>query len=124
MSGSLAPQRVDFLGGYKRPPRLSNPIGHSIYLKYTLRHSLELKISLPQASLQSKLSRRDLSHPLSDPLDLQLKHFIDELCVFITLGDSSPRQTRSCPGVIMVVVDLKKFVLPSHSWGFDSGNLT
>jgi energy-converting hydrogenase A subunit M len=60
-------------------------------LKYTLRHSLELKISLPQASLQSKLYRRDLSHPLSDPLDLQLKHFIDELCVFITLGDSSPR---------------------------------
>jgi hypothetical protein len=54
-----------------------------------------------------------LSHPLSDPLDLQLKHLIDKLCVFITLGDSTPRRTRSCSGVTKVVVDIGKFVLPS-----------
>jgi hypothetical protein len=100
-------------GAIKGPPRLSSPVDHFIHLKYTLRHSLQLKISLSQASLQSRLPRRDLSHPLSDPLDLQLKHIIDELHVFITLGDSSPRRTRSCPGVTKVVVDLRKFVLPS-----------
>jgi hypothetical protein len=59
---------------------------------------------------------------LSDPLDLQLKHFIDDLRVFVTLGDLSLRQTMSCPGVIKVMVDLGKFVLPSPLWGFDSEN--
>jgi hypothetical protein len=29
MSGSLTPQRLNFLGGYKRPPRLSSLVGHS-----------------------------------------------------------------------------------------------
>jgi hypothetical protein len=59
---------------------------------------------------------------LSDPLYLQLKHFIDDLDVFVTLGDLFPRWTRCCPGVTKVVVDLEKFVLPSPSSGFDSGN--
>jgi hypothetical protein len=49
---------------------------------------------------------------LSDPFDLQFKHFIDNLRLFITLRDLSPRQTRYCPRVTKVVVDLKKFVLP------------
>jgi hypothetical protein len=31
---------------------------------------------------------------LSDRLDLQLKHFIDDIRVFVTIGDLSPRQTR------------------------------
>jgi hypothetical protein len=60
------------LGAIKGPPHLSSSVGHSIHLKYTLTHSLELKISLPQASIQSNLPRRDLSHPLSNPLNLQL----------------------------------------------------
>jgi hypothetical protein len=125
MSGSLTPQRAYSLAGegaIKGSSCLSSPVHHSIHLKYTLIHSLELKIYLPQASLRSKLPMRDLSHPLSDPLDLQLKHLIDELRVFITLWDSSPRWTRSCSGVTKVMVDLRKFVLPSPSWGFDSGN--
>jgi hypothetical protein len=28
---------------------------------------------------------------LSDPQDLQAKHFTDDLCVFVTLGDLSSR---------------------------------
>jgi hypothetical protein len=59
---------------------------------------------------------------MSDPIDLQLKHFIDNLFVFVTLGDLSPRWTRCCPRVTKVVVDLGKFISPSPSWGFDSGN--
>jgi hypothetical protein len=39
--------------------------------------------------------------------------------VLITLGDLSPRWTR--PGATKVMVSLKKFVLPSPSWVFDSG---
>jgi hypothetical protein len=45
----LTLQRADSLGRYKSPPPpcLFNPASHSIHLKYTLRHALELKISLP-----------------------------------------------------------------------------
>jgi hypothetical protein len=62
-----------------------------------------------------------LSHPLECPSQPSSRHFTDDLRVFVTLGDLSPRYTRCSPGVIMVVVNLKKFVLPSLSWGFDSG---
>jgi hypothetical protein len=61
-----------------------------------------------------------LSHLLSDPLDLQAKHFTDDLRLFVTLGDLSPRRTRCPPGATKVVVSLEKFVLPSPLWGFDS----
>jgi hypothetical protein len=84
---------------------------------------LELKLSLPQASLKSKPPRRDLSHLLTDPLDLQAKHFTDNLRVFVTLGDLSPRRTRCPLGATKVVVSLRKFGLPSASWGFDSVKL-
>jgi hypothetical protein len=47
---------------------------------------------------------------MSDPLDLQLKHFIDDLHVFITLRDLSPRWTRCCPGVTKVVVCHTRFL--------------
>jgi hypothetical protein len=46
-------------------------------------------------------------------------HFIDDLRVFVVLGDLFP---RCCPRVTKVVVDLRKFVLPSALRGFDSGN--
>jgi hypothetical protein len=49
-------------------------------------------------------------------------HFIDDLRVFVALGDFFPKWTRCCPRVTKVVVDLRKFVLPSASRGFDSGN--
>jgi hypothetical protein len=61
--------------------------------------------------------------PFSDPQDLQAKHFTDDLRVFVTLGDLSPWWTRCCPRVTKLVVNLRKFVLPSPSWGFDSGKL-
>jgi hypothetical protein len=60
---------------------------------------------------------------LSDHLNLQAMHFTDNLRVFVTLRDLSHRQTRCCPGVTKGVVNLKKFVLPYPSWGFDSGKL-
>jgi hypothetical protein len=49
------------LGAIKGPPCLSSLVGHSIQLENTLRHSLELQTSLPQAPFKSKLPRRDLS---------------------------------------------------------------
>jgi hypothetical protein len=61
---------------------------------------------------------------LNDPLDLHLKHFTDDLRVFITLGGFVPLDGLGCPGVTKVVVDLRKFVLPSPLWGFDSRNRT
>jgi hypothetical protein len=56
----------------------------------------------------------------SDPLNFQAKHFTDDLRVFITIGDLSPRRTRCYPGVTKVVMDLRKFILPSPSWRFHS----
>jgi hypothetical protein len=56
---------------------------------------------------------------LSDSLDLHLKHFTDDLCVFITL---EALDRLGCQGVTKVAIDLKKFVLSSPLWGFDSEN--
>jgi hypothetical protein len=50
---------------------------------------------------------------LSGPLNLQAKHFTDDLRVFVTLGDWSLRWTRCSPGVTKAVVNLREFVLPS-----------
>jgi hypothetical protein len=50
MSGFLTPQRLDSLGGYKSPPRLSSTVGHLFHIVNTLRYSLELPTSLLQAS--------------------------------------------------------------------------
>jgi hypothetical protein len=118
MSGFLTPQRLDSLGDYKRPPRLSSTVGHLFHLANTLRYSLELPTSLLLASFKSKLPKT--SH-FSDPLDLHLKHFTDDLRIFVTLGNLFPRWTR-LSGSPKVVVDPKKFVLPSPLWGFYSQN--
>jgi hypothetical protein len=48
------------------------------------------------------------------------EHVTSNLCVFVTLWDSSSRRTRSPSGATKVVVSPKKFVLFSPSWGFDS----
>jgi hypothetical protein len=77
-------------GVIKGPPCLSSRVDHSVQLANTLSHSLELPTCLLQASLKSKLSRRDLILTLEWSLNLQLKHFIDDLRVFITLGDLFP----------------------------------
>jgi hypothetical protein len=58
---------------------------------------------------------------LSDTLDLQAKHFINDLRVFVTLDTLSPRRTRCPPRATKVVVSLGKFVLPYPSCEFDSG---
>jgi hypothetical protein len=124
MFESLTPQRLDFLRGYKRPPRLSSLVGHSFWLEYTLRHSLELQTSLPQAPFKSKLPRRDLSLTFEWPTQSStqvLRRWSS--CVCYSWG-FIPLDRLSCPRVTKIVVDFKKFVLLSPLWGFDSGNWT
>jgi hypothetical protein len=106
MSGSLTPpdrtclnlwhpnRKIPFRGYNKGVHAPFTPLATPLTWKYFEPIFLELKLSLLQASLTSKLLKRDLSHPLSDPLNLQVKHFIDDLRVFVSLGDLSPRQTR------------------------------
>jgi hypothetical protein len=60
---------------------------------------------------------------LSDPFELQAKHFTNGLRVFVSLGDLSPRETRCPPGTTKAVVSLRKFVLPSPLWVFKSGKI-
>jgi hypothetical protein len=103
------------------PPQLGWPLS---WLVNTLN-----QLFLSSKPLSSKLH----SHPsflreiwaisLSDSQDLQATHFTDDLHGFVTLGDMSPWRTRCCLGVTKLVVKLEKFVLPSPSWGFDSGKL-
>jgi hypothetical protein len=83
------------LGGYKRPPHLFNPAGHSIQHANSLRHPFlsSKPLSLKLHSNLSFLWEIWVSL-LSDPLVLHSKHFIDDLCVFVTLGDLSLRRTR------------------------------
>jgi hypothetical protein len=66
---------------------------------------------------------RDLRQLLRDSLDLQTKHFTDDLRVFVTLRDSSPRWTMCHPGATKIVMSLEKFVLLSLLWGFNSEKL-
>jgi hypothetical protein len=125
-SGSLTPEWADSLGGlYKSPPPcLSSPVGHSVQHGNTLRQSLELPTSLLQASFKSKLTRRDLSLTLEWPTwsSTQARRrwspCVHYSWVFI------PLDRLGCPRVTKVVVDFRKFVLPSPLWGFDSGNRT
>jgi hypothetical protein len=111
-------------GGYKRPPHLFSMVGHSFHIANILRHSLELPTSLLQASFKSKLSRRDLSLTLEWPIrsSCQALHR-RSLCVRYSWR-FVPLDGLGCPGVTKVVVDLKKFVLPSPLWGFDSESRT
>jgi hypothetical protein len=51
------------------------------------------------------------------------EHFTNNLLVYVTLGDSSPRRTRYPSGDTKDVVSSEKFVLPSPLWRFDSEEL-
>jgi hypothetical protein len=73
---------------------------------------LRTSISLSQASLQSKLLKRDLSFSLEWSTQPSSKHFINDFRVFVFHGDLSPRWTRCCPWVTKVVVNLKKLHCP------------
>jgi hypothetical protein len=98
--------------------------GHSFSHCNTLRHSLELPTSLPQASFKSKLPMRDLSLTLEWPTrsSSQALHRRSP-CVRYSWG-FVPLDGLGCPRVTKVVVDLRKFVFPSPLWGFDSGSWT
>jgi hypothetical protein len=124
MSGFLTPQWLHSLGGYKRPPDLSSMVGHSFHIANTLRHYLELPTSLLQASFKSKLPRRDLSLTLEWSTRSSSKALHRRsLCVHYSWG-FVPLDGVGCLGVTKVVVDPRKFVLPSPLWVFDSGNQT
>jgi hypothetical protein len=111
-------------GAIKGPPRLSSSVGHSIHIANTLRHSLQLPTSLLQASFKSKLPRRDLSLTLEWHTRSSYKALHQRfLCVRYSWG-FVPLDRLGCPRVTKVVLDLRKFVLPSPLWGFDSGNWT
>jgi hypothetical protein len=109
-------------GVIKDPSRLSSTVGHTFHITNTLRHSLELTTSLLQASFKSKLPRRDLRLTLEWPTrsSSQTLHRWFP-CVHYSWG-FVPLDGLGCARVTKVVVDLKKFVLPSPLWGFDSEN--
>jgi hypothetical protein len=127
-------QNPERLAGHVRPPttrfpwgatpRLSSLVGHSFWLEYTLRHSLELQTSLPQAPFKSKLPRRDLSLTFEWPTrsSTQALHRWSP-CVRYS-WEFVPLDGLGCPRVTKIVVDFRKFILPSPLWGFDSGNRT
>jgi hypothetical protein len=49
------------------------------------------------------------------------EQFTNNLCVFVTLGDSFPRRTRCPPIATKVVMSFEKFILPSALWVVDNG---
>jgi hypothetical protein len=111
-------------GAIKGLTCLSSTRGHPVHIANTLKHSLELPTSHLQASFKSKLSRRDLSLILEWPTrsSTQALHRWS-LCIRYSWG-FVPLDGLDCPGVTKVVVNLRKFVLPSLLWRFDSGNRT
>jgi hypothetical protein len=119
MSKFLTPQWLDPLrAAIKGHPRLSSTVVHSFHIANTLRHSLELTTSLLQASFKSKLPMRDLRLTFEWPTrsSSQALHW-RSLCVRYSWGFIL-LYGLGCPGVTKVVVDPKKFVLPSPLWGF------
>jgi hypothetical protein len=82
------------LGAIKAPPPCPLCLfGHLLHLQ-TLWNSL-LSSNLLSLKFHSNPSflREIWATLLSDPQNLQAKHFIDDLRVFVTLGDLSPRWT-------------------------------
>jgi hypothetical protein len=111
------------LGAIKAPPPhtfLAREVTH-LNLK-TLWDTLLSSKPLSQAPFKSKFHRKDLSLSLEWPSrsSTQVLHW-QSPCVCYS-WDLSPRWTRCCPGVTKVVMDLRKFVLSSPSWGFVSEN--
>jgi hypothetical protein len=103
---------------------LSNTVGHSFYIANTLRHPLELPTSLLQAPFKSKLPMRDLGLTLEwlTRSSSQALHRRSP-CVRYSWGFVS-LDGLGCPGVTKVVVDPKKFILPSPLWGFNNVSRT
>jgi hypothetical protein len=103
-------------GCYKRTP-MPPQLGRSLH---SIANTLN-QCFLWSKPLSFKLPKRDLSRPFEWPSKSLSKCFTDDLHVFVTLGDLSPWWTRCCLGVTKVVMNLRKFVLPSPLCGFDSG---
>jgi hypothetical protein len=105
-------------GAIKGPPRLSSTVGHLFHIA-TIWDTL-----LSSQPLSSKLPRRDLRLTLEwlTRSSSQALHRWSP-CVHYSCG-FVPIDGLGCLGVTKVGVDLRKFVLPSPLWGFDSGNWT
>jgi hypothetical protein len=86
--------------------------------------SLELWTSSPPSFIKSKHPRRDLSLTLEWPTrsSTQALHR-QSPCVRYSWGFVS-LNGLGCPRVSKIVVNFRKFVLPSPLWWFDSGNWT
>jgi hypothetical protein len=77
-------------GAIKVPPCLSSTVGHSFHIANPLRHSLELPTFSSKLHSNSSFLGEISASLLSDSLDLYLKHFTDDLRVFIALGNLFP----------------------------------
>jgi hypothetical protein len=110
---------------YKRrspPPSLIWPlrwIKNPLNLSFLRSNSLSLKLQSNPSLLGWIWAKPWVTHSI-----FEQEHFTNNLHVFITLSDSSPWWTRCPLRATKVVVSLKKFVLPSPLWEFDSGNRT
>jgi hypothetical protein len=109
------------------PPRT---IKRGVHPLYWFGHSLDLKKLSTKDSWAPTLSLKLQSNPslieeiwAKSWVTLSIfkqDHFTNNLRVFVTLGDSSSRQTMCPSGATKVVVRPRKFVLSSPSWRFDS----
>jgi hypothetical protein len=99
ISKSLTPQRVDSLRGYKRPPTPPQLVWSLDPLTNTLKHSLL------SSNMTFKICKQSTSSMIF-------------VCLFL-LG-TCPLDRLGYLRVTKVVVNFRKFVFPSASWGFDS----
>jgi hypothetical protein len=81
-------------GAIKGPPYLSSTVDHSFHIANTLRHSIELPTFSSKLHSNPSFLGEIWASLLSDPLNLYLNYFTDDLCVFVTLEDLFPRWTR------------------------------
>jgi hypothetical protein len=111
-------------GGYKMgspPPTLGWPLRwleNTLNQNFFSSNSLSLKLHSNPSLLGEIWANSWVTHSI-----FKQEHFTNNLCVFITLRDSSPRRTRYPLIATKVVVSFKRFVLLFPSWGFDSEKL-
>jgi hypothetical protein len=94
MFGSLTPPTGRFPwggGGYKRPPCSLAQLATQFKLQTLWDTLLSSKLLSLKLHLNLRFLGEILASISSYPLNLQLKHFINDLHVFVTLWDLSPR---------------------------------
>jgi MoaA/NifB/PqqE/SkfB family radical SAM enzyme len=97
-------------------------IDQKIY-RSMIRSLLYLCASRPNIMLSVYMCARFQTAPKDYHLRV-VKRIMSYLVLIPNLGIWYPLDGLDCPGVTKVVVDPRKFVLPSPLWRFDSGNRT